>query len=63
MSEIRIAGVADAGYFLDVPSFRNGVHRMQVSQGFIDLYKFQNAAGAVDEACRKAFPPDGGEVI
>lgn len=46
----NIAGIADAGYFLDTPSI-SGEYRMQKQQGFVDMYTFQNLKGSLNPKC------------
>jgi len=57
----RIAGVADAGFFLDMPSFE-GVQGMRDKLGFARLFEFQNSQISVSAECKLDFPSDGDEV-
>jgi hypothetical protein len=58
MELYNVAGVADAGFFLDIPSV-DGEMRMQTHQGFVDSFTFQNLEGTLNKDCVKAYKGEG----
>ena len=49
---VNVAGIPDAGYFIDIPDATDEqVHRMEVNQGFRDMYTFQNLKPSLNPAC------------
>ena len=60
ISDVKIAGIPDAGYFLDVPDATGEqLHRMEVNQGFRDMYTFQNLKPSLNPACLSQHEPYG----
>ena len=60
-SKTNVAGIPDAGFFMDIPSV-DGENRMVTKQGFKDLYEFQGIAEASEGAlavCHSYFKDKG----
>ena len=56
----RVVGVSDAGYFLDVKSYRDERFMMKDLQNFEGIYKFQNVKGSLYSECLAEFTEEEG---